>query len=494
MITSVNQIYATWQEDSLVVKGNKRQCDLNWAKLAWYVRHTTYPEVEQRYGQERLGQWAKRIRYKYDGETAKGEEEPAILNMSMIHATSALFAMEWYIFSDLYAVDKGSMEWVQAVKHIVNLIRHRLYYLATETLSVNILNVDEYTMTEVECMKYNIGTTGVSDDGQPVRRGGVLTQQDYYTNDYMDDSERRAKEKALQADHAKAKAAKEEEAAKRELAKQFDQMMANLAGVAIEETSRTTQVNQSFLFDMNETLRSIDIGLEQYQQECMSIPKAPRDRYDFDAVAKFRQVVLERFKTMNSLLMLRKTWHCLMTCLESYDRLRKRKKSMAMDVQLSVLEVVGSKMGGDLILPVSSEEFMLARPEFNRDQWIRVNTDALFAIYCGQLQTGDLFTFLYRGQEEALLLDHEKQPYIFRIRVTNLWCLMDVDGTKETYLSFTEAFVGLRLKMLLQLRDSKVRVAYNVTEDRPKKIFEEFDLSQLDDIFGLVNNNASSSS
>lgn len=464
MIKSLDQLYENWAEDSKEYKGFKRVCDLKWLSLAIYFCRTKLDEMDEAYKHVDMERW-----YHFLDEGFHHVGLP-ILRMSQNQIRDSLWGLEWYLFSDMYNAEpeRGSKAWLDEVKHYVNLARYKLYYMAVEPLNNHILDVTEYNMTEIEM--------NATAEGRASNSHLTLRASDYHTSDSA------ATEKAQQDAAATERIQQEmrERLERERYLREFERLAAGIEVSAFEE--RITQVNQVYLYDVNTILHSIDSGLKFYEDHIQSIPK-----YDGPVIdlSKFRQMLLERYSKTNTIFRVRKQWHCELVIIPSYEALRRREKGR-LGEKLEAMEVIIPKMGEKLEkkIPTTYDEFMKQPIGLNQDQWIRVNTDALFFINSNQLNEGDIYEFLYRTQE--YMVANPNKRLIARIRVTNQWCHQEEDGSRMLYRSFTEAFVGLRRRMKETDESNTIIVFYEVGKPiQRKRVFTQIDMSQMDDILPI---------
>ena len=462
------QLYSTWYEDSQLKRGFRRICDVKWISLAWYVCQTSYDPFDGQHEHVTMDVWKPHI--------FPGWFHPLmpIVRMTQRQVVDSLWGLEWLIFSDMFdaSPDRGNQAWIDQIRYYVNILRHRAYYLACHALSTEILNVSDLVMTETEYLAL-AGDSRKNQTG-PLK---VLTTKDYYSDDdEEDDAEMRMEEKRRPHIVQSMRVKQVMEERKKQLSRERDleEIARQLIGEdGMGREDRTTWTNFAFAFVMNTILHSIDMGLTIYEKELSRIPTGPLAQRG--QTAQFRETLMSRFQNMSTLLDTRKSWYCHLVCTDSHRLLRQRERDTIVQ-EIGAEEIISVKLGIwiNSLLPQNLADFLRQPIGLDPIQWKHVNTDALFYIYSMQLEDGDIYRYLYRTQEQALALFSSGETFIFRIRVTNRWCLVE-SGTRSTYSTFLHAFIQLRVRMRQRGIPAKVR---RFSENG--KAYTEVDLGQMD--------------
>lgn len=494
-ITSLQELYSSWTtnaEDSVIRKGYRRICDLKWISLAWHECKcsSNYESVDREYCEVTMDQlgWKDKLVERWLHLAIP------ILRMSLRQVMDSLLGVEWHVFCEPYDLDpaRGTREWLAHVRHTVNLLRYRAYFLATHELCTSVLDADEYVLTEAE-----MGALSKEDreEGPVASDGGKpsLKPEDY---SYVDDSDGALASK-------KEDLAKLAEERKQRLLLQHE--LESLAKMYMSNgiDSRSTRVNLAMVFDANTILHSIDTGLDVFEQRYAHIPPSPLDRTTESILVEVRKQLMDRFQTMSTMFRVRRKWHCEMVCLPSFRTLYCRKKGLTATNKATDEDIVLGKLGKALNkhLPGTHDEFILQPVGMNRTKWLQVNTDALVYIYCMQQESGgyrNMWSYLSCTQEEyesgpvvqlSGNADQRQKPRIFRIRITGQYGLSDVDGTLTVHPSFSHALLELRKRMITRGDASVVYEFFRGArggEPLSTRAFQKYNLAQCDSLFGLV--------
>ena len=420
-----------------------------------------------------------------------------ILRMSLRQTMDSLFGLEWYVFCEPYDLDpaRGTREWIEHVRHTLNLLRYRAYFLATHELCTSVLDAEEYVLTETEMSAIpkegQTGDAAASGDGGG---GGKRVRPEDYS--YVDDSE-----SGGDAASRKEELARLAEERKQRLLLQHELESLARMYMATGMDSRPTRVNLAMVFDANTVLHSVDVGLDAFEQRYMSLSQEPLDRAVESVLVEVRKQLMDRFKSMSTVFRVRRKWHCEMINLPSFRTIHCRRKGMTAASGATDEDVVLGKTGKsmDKHLPSTHDEFILQPVGLSRTKWLQVNTDALVYIYCLQQETGgyrNMWSYLSCTQEEyeanpviPLSEGNQRQkPRIFRIRITGQHGLCDVDGRLTVHPSFSHALVELRKRMIARGDASVVYEFFGGRGGEPlsTRAFQKYNLSQCDTLFGLA--------
>ena len=492
-IRSVQELYSTWDVDSVVRKGYRRVCDLKWLALAWYecMCSDHHQRMDAQFGEvtmQDLG-WGGKLLDKW-----KHEPVP-ILRMSLQQVMDCLLGVEWYVFCELYDLDisRGSMEWIENIRRTIELLRFRAYFLATHSLSSTILDVEEYVLTEVEMdamPKSNAGDDG-GGGGQQQEPSGVLRPEDFT---YLElDSEKQLKPQEVAAER------------KQRMMLQYE--LESLMRLYMQEgmDSRMTRVNLVMVFDVNTILHSLDTGLDRYTTNYSSLPVEPMDKTVEHMLVDVRKTLMERFQSMSTLIRLRRGWHCDLVCLPSFRFIHGRKKGLLAANSATDEDVVLAKLGNSISsrIPNVHAEFILQPIGLSRTKWLQVNTDALVFIFSLQVEGGgfqNMYKYLTCTQEQYearpnILLSannpDRQRPRIFRVRVSGLYVLHDMNGEVTVHPSMCHALIRLRRNMN-QRNDSPLIYEFfsessSLHRGGPlsARAFQRYNLAQCDELFKL---------
>lgn len=494
-ITSLQELYSSWAtnaEDNVIRKGYRRICDLKWISLAWHECKcsSNYEHVDREYCEVTMDQlgWKDKLVERWVHLAIP------ILRMSLRQVVDSLLGIEWHVFCEPYDLDpaRGKREWIAHVRHTVNLLRYRAYFLATHELCTSVLDAEEYVLTEEEMkalVKKDGGEAAVG-DGEGGKRS--LKPEDYSYVDGDDSSATKKEELTRLAEERKQRLLLQREL--ESLAKMY---MSN--GIA----SRSTRVNLAMVFDVNTILHSIDTGLDVYEQKYAHLQPQPLDRTVESILMDVRKQLMERFQTMSTVFRVRRKWHCEMVCIPSFRTLYRRKKGLTATNKATDEDIVLGKLGKALNkhLPGTHDEFILQPVGLNRTKWLQVNTDALVYIYCMQQESGgyrNMWSYLSCTQEEYEAnpnvhlsgnADQRQKPRIFRIRITGQYGLSDVDGTLTIHPSFGHALLELRKRMVARGDASVVYEFFRgarAGEPLGTRAFQKYNLAQCDSLFGIV--------
>lgn len=490
-IRSLQELYSTWDVDSVVRKGYRRICDLKWLALAWHecMCSNHHTQMDTQFGEvtmQNLG-WGSKLLERWRHEPIP------ILRMSLQQVVDSLLGVEWYVFCELYDLDisRGNSEWIANVRRTVELLRFRAYFLATHALSTSVLDVEDYVLTEVEMDSLPKGNDDDSGQQQQQEHSGILRPDDFTYLEANPDDQKKQQEMAAER--------KERLLLQHEL----DSLMRMYMQEGVD--SRTTRVNLNMAFDVNTILHSLDTGLDRYTSNYSSLPVEPLDKTVEHILVDVRKTLMERFQTMSTLVRLRRGWHCDLVCLPSFRLIHGRRKGLLAANAATDEDVVLGKLGNAISsrIPNVHAEFILQPIGLNRTKWLQVNTDALVYIFSLQVEGGgyqNMWNYLVCSQEQyearpnVLLSTNNpdrQKPRIFRIRVSGLYVLHDINGQVTVHPSVCHALIRLRRNMI-QRNDSPLIYEFfsesgSLHRGGPlsTRAFQRYNLAQCDELFKL---------
>jgi hypothetical protein len=458
-IRSLGEVYSNWQQDSDLLKGSIRICDIKWVSLAHYLVKFTknYFYFDRQHCSETMAEWQPLIHEKF-------YRPLPILRMSLDHLFACLSGLEWYALCEMYDKrprDRGSPEWLERVKHTLELLRYRAYFFACHELSSSVLDIEDYTYTKKEMREI-----------KAQRLAAETGVEDVDCLGYFSDEEQRQQ-------YSKRQKLSSSNSEKNDILRRLDALEGSVGTL----DDRSTMVNINYAFDMNTIFQRFDLSIRMYEHEFSKIPMGSEE-VELSSFM-FRQHLNDRFKNLKNTTLLSKKWQFDLQCLSSQRLVYLRKAGKMEDDGVSSEQVIMNRLMGLVEENVMHEmcEYLTPPVGVDSDVWKKVQTDALFSVYSSILPDGDIYRWLFRTEEDVIM-ENVAAHYIFRIRMSNKWCLHD-HGTRTLYTSFTKAFLVLRTRMLARNESPHIRKILHGNEPQKRMVLVT-DLSQFDMQFGLI--------
>jgi len=429
---------SNWTEDSIVYRRKYRACDLKWLNHALTCSKRDFQMMEDKYITLTMEQW-------FPVMLAHWCHRGPILRMNQRQLIDSIFGFEWCLFCNLYQSRKGDEEIAfDQIKITLEVLKFRSYFLAVEELTKEVINVEEYTVDEQQ--EYGINHVNrQTDEGED--------ENDAYHSDNEDrikmDKKKKKRAYVYNPNHANT-----------------DMKRSNLA----------------FVFDVNSTFHSIDVGLSVYRDLMVQYSIKPGVIGGVN-LGKIRCYLKRCIHMKQTVIQARKKWQCDLLVLGSHNEIYFRKSNKPKKL-ISEIDIIMSKhisLTTDLLPKNLDNEFLIPPNGIDIKQWIRVNTDSTFQFISSQLCGGDVYRYLICKQEE-LMISKPKRFCIFRIRLLNRWALYIPEETNTYhYDSFTKAFIHLRIYMIKNGLSPMVnrKGLFEGNEKRIRRV--TIDLSQFDD-------------
>jgi hypothetical protein len=420
-----------------------RYCDLYWLALATKTNHK---ELYEKYQDVTLPQ-----------DIQNGflsiwlHANFPIMSMSLRQVMDTLFGLEWFALCELFRPQRD-LTWVKEMQNLTNIVRYRLYYLATRSKASSLLLDMDDGYTEEVSNRKRTTTAGSS------TKTSALQEEDYYSDEEKKKVIKyRRNLKTNWADRMIASATKG-------TTKTGDTEGSYAPSNIVETQRKTTWV---LAHDANCTLRELDRHLNRYLELAPYVTWHSAD--DTYNLAPFRQHCAERLEKFEALIPKRKQWQYEMQCLPSHRAIYQRVSNKPF---AQPNEILASKLFNlvNMHMPKSLEEMIAPNATVDSKAWLRVNTDFLFELLSSiQKDEGDVFDYLVR------------QKIFFRLRIGGKWIVM-IDSKPHGFDSFTHGFVFYRRYQKAQKMSHFTYLYENTREfGLPQKV----DLSQFDSYLAL---------